>query len=508
MDFRRWVVFTFFIHVLVVVVDKGGGLILYLLTANQADQHGKSGIIASLPFVLMAVANLGLATSLVFYLRKRVYTAQQAFSTTLTVALIWGGFVGFLALAVSLWLLPAINPTWEFDPWLIVPFCVVVPILLIVSYGNSIQLAVERVRAYGAVHLITSLSFLPAFFLVFFWLGGKVEDGDVPMAVAWGRLLSTVVIAVVVIWLVSHVVRLRLGIHRPFLRDGLRFGWKANLTSTLTYLNHRIDLIILGALFVPTLAEVDVLFGPRQEPQDTLLRWNESVNPMPETMREDYYQRSVLKTKAVLAEVGFYGMAVTWAELVWHFPEAMRDLFFSKVAGSTSAEARRMTPVLTRLGLTVSLVAGVAVVFLVDPVMETITWIAGKENDPWRRIWSEPVGVALILLTPGTVAYTVSKVLQADLAARGHLHVCVRAQVVVLVTMIGLDILWMPTYGASGAALASTVAYIVSTMYTLWAYRRSTGTAIWTCLIMHPSDFRYVGQILNAVLAKLRWRRS
>ena len=42
MNFRRWVVFTFLIHALVVIVDKGGGLILYLLTAERASEHGKS----------------------------------------------------------------------------------------------------------------------------------------------------------------------------------------------------------------------------------------------------------------------------------------------------------------------------------------------------------------------------------------------------------------------------------------------------------------------------------
>ena len=51
-----------------------------------------------------------------------------------------------LALLVTLFVLPAINPLWQFDPWLVVPWCAVVPLLLIASYGNSVQLAVERVR--------------------------------------------------------------------------------------------------------------------------------------------------------------------------------------------------------------------------------------------------------------------------------------------------------------------------------------------------------------------------
>lgn len=507
MDFRRWVVFTFLVHVVVVAVDKGGGLILYLLTARQADQHGKSNIVASLPFVLMAIANLGLATSLVYYLRRRVYSAQQAFETTLTVAVVWGGLVAGLAVVVTLWVLPAIEPRWTFDPWLVVPFCAVVPLLLIASYGNSVQLAAERVRDYGAVHLVTSLAFLPAFFLVFLWLGGDVEDGDVPMGVAWGRLLSTVLVVLLVLWLLRRLVRLRFGLHGPFLRDGVRFGWKANLTSTLTYLNHRIDLLVLGALFVPTLPMVHTVLDRPDEVHAMLLRWTETVTPLPEVARDPFFQRPQMLAKVVLAEVGFYGMAVTWAELVWHFPEAMRDLFFSKVAGSSSAEARRLTPILSRLGLAVSLFGGIAVVFLLDPVMGTITWIA-KKGDVWYTTWSEPVGRALILLAPGTVAYTVSKVLQADLAARGRLQTCVNAQTLVLVTMLALDVVWIPRYGATGAALASTVAYVLSTFYTLWVYSRSTGTPTWTCLFVHPADFRYIVEIVNGVRAKLRWKRT
>src|SRR5262245_28646376 len=508
MNFRRWVVFTFLIHVLVVCVDKGGGLVLYLLTANQPPQHGMSGIAASVPFIMMAIANLGLATSLVYFLRRGLYTAQQAFQTTVTVALVWGGLIALLAFLAIVWVLPALNPHWNFSPWLVLPWCIVVPLLLIASYGNSVQLAVERVRDYGVVHLTTSVAFLPAFFVVFLWLGHDVASGDVPMAVAWGRLISTAVVAALVLWLVRKVVRLRLGIDRGFLLDGLRYGWKANLTSTLTYLNHRIDLVVLGALFVPTLRMAHEVLGPGDPLRDSLAAWSDGVNPVPGVVRDDLARDKMLLEAAVWVQVGFYSMAVTWAELVWHFPEAMRDLFFSKVAGSSHEEARQLTPVLSRLGLAISMVAGGLILLLIDPVMGAITWLANKEGDPWHTTWSAPVGQALVLLTPGTVAFTVSKVLQADLAARNQLNVCVTAQLLVLVTMLTLDWVWMPTYGAAGAALASTVAYVLSTLYTLWAYSRSTGTPSWTCLVVHWSDFHYIRDICNGVLAKIRGKRA
>ena len=134
MNFRRWVVFTFLIHALVVVVDKGGGLILYLLTANQAAEHGKSGIAASLPFILGAIANLGLATALVYFVRRKSVSAQTAFETSMWVAVVWGGFVAVASALFTIYVLPWMNPDWQLDWFGVLPICAVVPLLLYVRH--------------------------------------------------------------------------------------------------------------------------------------------------------------------------------------------------------------------------------------------------------------------------------------------------------------------------------------------------------------------------------------
>ena len=77
----------------------------------------------------------------------------------------------------------------------------------------------------------------------------------------------------------------------------------------------------------------------------------------------------------------------------------------------------------------------------------------------------------------------------------------------VFVAMLLLDVLWIPGERALGAAWASTVAYLAGTVFTVAAYSRQTGTAMWRCLVVHPADFRYIGAIFGAVLGKLR-RRS
>jgi hypothetical protein len=471
-NFRRWVVFTFLIHALVVAIDKGGGLVLYLLTADSADQHGHAGITASLPFILGAIANLGLATALVWLVRRGRFSPQVAFESAMGVALGWGGLVALLAFAATQWVLPLFGPWWHIEPWLALPICAAVPLLLVASYANSTQLATERIKDYGVVHLVTSLAFLPAFFACYFVVGGNVRNGDVPLGVAWGRLLSTLVVVLLALWLVRKVVTLRVRVHRDFLGEALRFGWKANLTSTLVYLNHRLDLPLLGAI----LLGVGVTAGLSEE----------------------------LASERAFTQVAYYSMAVTWAEIVWHFPEAMRDLFFSKVAGSSHDQARSMTPILSRIGLALSVVGAAAVLLLVDPAMALVTRIAKGDDVVWFEGWSRDVGAALLALAPGTVAYTVSKVLQADLGARDRLQTCVHAQLVVFGSMVALDFLWIPEHGAVGAAWASSVAYLLGTAWTLVAWSRQTGIAAWRCLIVHRSDFGYIRDIMAAVVAKIR----
>jgi hypothetical protein len=477
MNFRRWVVFTFLVHVLVVAVDKGGGLILYLLCANLPDQHGKAGIAASLPFILGAIANLGFATALVYYVRRGRYSVQRCFETSMGVALFWGGFVAASSAVVTLWVLPLFGPELAFPPGLVLPICLAVPVLLVASYANSTQLATDHIRDYGFVHVVTSVAFLPAFFVFFMGFGGEVSRQHVPLAVAWGRLASTILVAALALWLVRKVVALRVRVDRDCLRTCIRYGWRANLTSTLTYLNHRLDLVVLWFVYL----------------------W--AVRPQVAEEGE--------AARLAAVQVAFYSMSVTWAELVWHFPEAMRDLFFSKVAGSTHEQARMLTPVLSRLGLAVSLVGGLAIVFLIDPVMGLITALAKGSDTVWYTEWSPTVRASLLWLVPGTVAFTVSKILQADLGARDRLQTCVNAQLIVLVSMVALDVVLIPGHGALGAAMASTAAYVVGTAYTAWAYSRQTGIAIWRFLFVHLADFQYIREIMAAVVGKVRqWRRS
>lgn len=468
MNFRRWVVFSFAIHVLVIALDKGAGLILTLLLAENPDYKGHADLLTTLPFILMAVANLGLATSLVYFVRKQRYEVQKVAETTSLVALVWGGLVAGLGIFIALCVVPWLRPDWTPRPDLIVPVCLCVPFLLLSSYFNSIQLATERVRDYNLVHLLSSATFLPLF-LLFYWLGGG--GAAAAQGVALGRLSVSILIAGVVVWMLRNVVKLRPRLHSDFLLAGVAYGWKANITSVMTYLNHRLDLILLPILFVPVgIGDLSVV------------------------------------TKD---EVAFYSLAVTLAELVWHFPEALRDLFFSKVAGETHERARTLTPTLSRMCLSVAVLGTGLLIAGFWPLFAVLGGIYGAvtgKSDVFHLGWLPTVWPAFLWLAPGTVAFTVAKILQNDLAARGHLNACIVSSLASFVSMIGLDMLWVPEQGAIGAAKASTVAYVVGAAVTLWIYPRCGGAPALDCVLPRRSDLDYVREIASAVWSKVRRR--
>jgi O-antigen/teichoic acid export membrane protein len=460
MRFGRWVVFTFLVQMVVVVLEKGAGIILCGLLRDRPDVKGAADMISNLPFLTTAVANLGLATALVYFVRRRRFPPAVVAGTTRRVALVWGGVVAVALVVLARTVGPLVKPQWNFDLIYVLPVCACVPLLLTASYANSLQLALDRVRDFNLVHLAQSATFLPLFFLLFF-----VLQGDAVVAMAFGRFGTALVVAALAVVMLRRVVRPEPRVDWTFVRDGVAYGWKANLNSILTIFSHRLDLYLVGILFVVTGLPADVA----------------------ESVRFD--------------QVGFYSLAVSLSQMVWHFPEATRDLFFSRVAGQTAEEARRFTPVVCRLCLAAAFAGGVLVAAVYDPLMTLV------QGSAWDDLWRATVGACLWILLPGALTFTAAKVLQNDLAARGHLGLTLSANAVGFAVMLVLDWLWIPRHGARGAAWASTVGYGVGVVYTLAVYRLSGGARIADCLIPRPSDWHHVRDVWDAVRERLGRRR-
>jgi O-antigen/teichoic acid export membrane protein len=93
-----------------------------------------------------------------------------------------------------------------------------------------------------------------------------------------------------------------------------------------------------------------------------------------------------------------------------------------------------------------------------------------------------------IWLLPGTIALAGSKILSAYVFSRGKPMVNAWIALVTLVVTVVADLLLIPGFGVSGAAVAASCAYIVSLALTARAYRQISGASIAGVLLPRPAD--------------------
>lgn len=454
MRFKTSFLITLLFHLSLLVIDKAAGFVIVKLLEDAPDKVGGVQLLMHLPPIMIALSNLGLAASIVYFAKRKEVSLAVAAGTTSSVAIVWGFFVAlvaFCAFALWSWLHPAAAlPDWA----LLLPMLLLAPFSILTVYRNCIQLVENRIVGYNFVHLLPGLAYLPCFLGIYYFLTKQ----DPYYAAVYARFVPGVFLALGLIWHLRKLVPMRPSFDAAFFKKAIRFGWRANIHATLTILNHRIDIYIVAALYTVSAA-------------------------LPE----------VEQLRIIKEEAAFYSLAVTLAELIWHFPEAMRDLIFAKVASLDEREAREFTPVVVRNSLAICSLGAIAVWFVHEPFLGL--WLGGA----WETHWAAHVTPALAWLLPGTVLYTVAKILQSDLMARERVGVCNWLTFLALIVLCTLDLVLVPSMGARGAAIASTVAYLCGAVATVYAYRRSSDVGISRLLFVRLEDWKHYQPILARI---------
>lgn len=224
------------------------------------------------------------------------------------------------------------------------------------------------------------------------------------VVVAWqgwgvaGALIATAPTMVLpIIGGLRLLARNRPALSMPVYRASLRYGARVQIGALLHFLNGRFDVLVLSA------------FAP-------------------------------------LSIVGAYAIAQIVAELVLLFPNALGYVLRAQVASSAPG-ASLAGPAMRLNGTLVALcVLGVATT---GPLM--ILYGFGSEF--------RPALVPFAVLLPGMWFLSAGGLVQDTLAGRGRPGLSSLIAAAEVVITIGLDLLLIPQYGATGAAVASVCAY-------------------------------------------------
>ncbi|NLO91339.1 MAG: oligosaccharide flippase family protein [Elusimicrobia bacterium] len=311
------------------------------------------------------------------------------------------------------------------DPALLYLALALVPLLLATDLFSHILIALQKLISYNILSLLQSGLFL--LFALALLPGSRLSPKTTLLAYAVSFVPA-------VIFIYTRAAKQAGGItpgFRPdYFRDAFAYGLKVYLGSVFSFVDYRVNMLLLN------------LF----------------LNP---------------------AATGIYYAALRLAEGVWLVSSSASTVLFPRVASDPDpASSARFTALVCRTVLLSTTAIVLPLLLFCRPVM--------------TLLYSEsfaPGAAALAVLLAGAVAIGGWRILANDLSARGKPMIYTRVTGISILMNITLNIVLIPFWGVTGAAVAVSLSYFFRYLLTAWYYARETGQPATSTFIPQRGDW-------------------
>lgn len=249
-------------------------------------------------------------------------------------------------------------------------------------------------------------------------------------------VFSNAIVAIVAVVKLVKRYKVVISLMNPLIRKLLQTGVVYAMSFLIIQLNYRIDVLLLKALSTP-------------------------------------------------AEVGIYSLGVSVAELLWQVPLAISIVVMSRSANSTDqAGMNQSTARLLRVSLIFGLVISAFIVLLAPWVVPLV--FGEKFHDS-----------ILIMQTilPGILMVIFFRILSGQLSGMGRPDAALKSFLPALMLNILLNYLWVPSYGANGAVMATNISYTLGSIIYLFVYSRISGMPVVEILSFGKEDWGFINRI-------------
>jgi len=401
----------------------GLGLSILLARMLGPEANGLYALALLLPMMLANFLNLGINSASVYYIGRGDVSVRRALKMNLALWLPLS-VAGFVTAAV---VITQFSDSWfpgipTSLMWLAMP---VFPVSLLQMFMLGVLHARQDFRRYNAVHLLqpfVTLALAVCTLLLTDWgVSGVVG------AFLLGQILG---LAVTTLYLVPHWRAERATdtddqheTWNTYARKCISYGFKAHLSTIAAFVNYRMDLFFVNLYLTPALA-------------------------------------------------GVYSISIQIAEKLWIVSKVASTVLLPRLVELHSEEEKRLvlTPLVFRFVMMLTLLGSLAMAIVAAPIINAL-W--GAEFRDSTRV--------LLLLLPGIVLGSGSRILANDLSARGKPEINFYISVAVLVGNVILNIMLIPRLGIIGGAISTTIAYTINTALKTAVYTRMTRTS-WTNL--------------------------
>jgi len=180
--------------------------------------------------------------------------------------------------------------------------------------------------------------------------------------------------------------------------------------------------------------------------------------------------------------LGIYTIAVAVAEKLWLLPDILSSVLFLHISNFKDKD---LTAFLSRI------------VFFIMALISIIIILIGKYlivlvyGDAFVKSF-----YPLLFLLPGIIFLSIGKLIASDVMGRGYSHVTLISSSIAAITNLILNLILIPRYGLSGAALSSAFSYSLHTLYMINQYLHITKNSWKDVFLLKKSDVVY---LLNAI---------
>ena len=175
------------------------------------------------------------------------------------------------------------------------------------------------------------------------------------------------------------------------------------------------------------------------------------------------------------ADVGFYSVAVTFAKLLWLIPNSIQRITYPMISeyhGKKMNESVRQAVTMTmKYTACISVIIGTSMLIFAKPVITMVYGISFIESIP-------PFYILII----GTMIFGIVKSVNSLFASIGRVDLFAKMPAVSAILNIVLNLVLIPIYGITGAAMAtmtSLLVYVIFMMYYMKKLLNITPDILW-----------------------------
>ena len=407
------------------------GIVVSVLIARHLGPEGKGiySLLLLIPTLLVTFGNIGLGVANVYFFGKKGAKPEELASNSL-----WAAIVsGLIMIALFLIAYPFLADTFFADVphAYIISAVMLVPFMLTNSYLASLLLATKRTRQFNIANAIQLAILLASVLIMLLVLDLGIQT----------TILATVINitagSIIMTWFFSRSYQLRLKFNRKLFRETITYGIKGYFANVIQFLNYRLDLLLIS-FFLDA------------------------------------------------AAVGWYSVAVNFAELLWYVPTSIGTVLFPHIANASAGAANIVTARLSRQTFALMFVATLAVAFLAP---WAIPFFFGAEFSP--------AITALLYLLPGALLFSIAKIIGNDFAGRGLIVSNAVVSGIALGLNVTLNVILVPRMGILGASLSSTISYTVHTVLMIGLFARVAKLAWYRLLWPTKNDLKDLFEALK-----------